>query len=250
MPYFKPTKYYKDNSFDPIYKEVNVNFLLRTRLFPVFLPLLGVLLFLTQVAIPLISFKTQDDIAEPVRSSALGVASGFYDFEFTELREQEDEKVQSRVLGKTTSSDDEKYFRITVPELGIINALVEINEPTLKPDTALGHYTNSALPGEPGNTFVYGHSVLPFFYNPKNYKTIFSTLGKLETGDLIYVEYKGENLTYKVEGKRELKPNKVDPLADIKPKFLNESTMVLMTCSPAGTKINRLMIDTVLIERG
>lgn len=193
---------------------------------------------------PLVFFKTKDSISKPVYSTALGRVSGFYDFEFSELNSK------SRVLGTTTTTEkfDSKYFYLTIPKLNIKGAKVEINKPSLDPKNSLGHYTGSSLPGENGNTFIYGHSVLPFFYNPQNYKTIFSTLYKLEPGDLIYVRFKNKKYTYKVEGQRELKPELVDPLATIKPKFLNESTMVLMTCSPEGTKLKRRMVDAVLIE--
>lgn len=244
MQYFKPTKYIKDESFDPIYSHVNKRFFTRTRILPSSLLALGLVLLVSQVLMPLVFFKTQDEVFTPAYSTALGRASGFSDFEFSELNSK------SRVLGITTETNgqDEKYFYLSIPKLNIENAKVEINEPTLKPDKALGHYTGSSLPGEVGNSFIYGHSVLPIFYNPKNYKTIFSTLYKLEPGDLIYAIYKGKKYTYKVEGQRELVPELVDPLALIKPKFLNESTMVLMTCSPEGTKLRRRMIDSVLVE--
>lgn len=242
-----PKTYIKDESFDPLYNPINKAFFFRTRLLPSSILTLSLLLLLTQVVIPLVSFTTLDTVSTPVTKTALGKVSGFSEFEFAELKEQK----ESRVLGATSvtkNEAEEEFFYLTVLKLGIESALVEINSPTLQPDEALGHYAKSALPGEVGNSFVYGHSVLPFFYNPKNYKTIFSTLGKLEAGDEFYVTYKGNELTYKVEGKRDLKPEEVDPLGLIKPKFLNESTMVLMTCSPPGTKINRLLVDAVLVD--
>lgn len=245
MSFFKPIAYEKDSSGDPIFRQVNRSFLIRSRILPIVLPSLGVLLFVSQVLIPLFFFTTQDEITDPISSSALGRVTGFHNFKFTEL---EDKK--SRVLGTTYEGENAvpDYFKISIPRLNIKNALVETNAYSLQPDSAIGHYPNSALPGDVGNTFLFGHSVLPFFYNPRNYKTIFSTIDRLQAGDLIYVKYKNKMLTYKVDGKRELKPNQVDPLAEVKPKFLNESTMVLMTCSPMGTKINRYLVDTILIE--
>jgi LPXTG-site transpeptidase (sortase) family protein len=245
VPYFKPTKYIKEEPKDPIYNHVNKRFLMQSRILPSLLPTIALLLLITQVAAPLVFFTTQDEISKPASSSALGLATGFSKFEFNELQNTMSE---NKVLGRRTDRENPKYFTISIPALDINSALVEINEPTLNPDKALGHYVNSALPGEVGNAFIYGHSVLPIFYNPNNYKTIFSTLHHLESGDLIYVEYKNTRYTYKVEGKRILKPDGVDPLAEIKPRFLNESTMILMTCSPPGTKINRLLVDTILIE--
>lgn len=245
MGYFQPKIYVKSEPYDPIVKQINYNFTFRSRILPAVLPVVAVGLFAWQVAYPLVSFTTQEEVSKPASQSALGYATGFQNFSFTELNE-------NNVLGMTSSQRDNQnipeYFTITIPKLKIENALVETNAKTLSPDTALGHYAGSGLPGENGNAFIYGHSVLPWFFNPNNYKTIFSTLDELEAGDIFYVKYNNKTLTYKVEGKRELKPEFVEPLATIKPSFLNESTMVLMTCSPAGTKLKRLMVDATLIE--
>ena len=228
---------------------------------------------------------TSNDIVD--NATVVGRAAGFYEFEFAELSSPESTKNTNEPQKKgypvkgpsqaaqflqpdTVSNYDPRaelvkgsadeqepkapeitnapdYFYITVPKLGIENAKIETNAKDLNPDTALGHYPGTALPGEVGNAFVFGHSVLPWFYNAKNYKTIFSTLDRLQTGDEFYVTYNNQELTYKVESKEELKPDKVNPLGEIKPKYLNESTMQLMTCSPAGTKLKRLLINAVLV---
>lgn len=240
MPKFKPKVYIKDESFDPIYNAKDIHFYFRSRMFPAFLLSLGIIVLITQVAIPLIFFKTQDNIAKPVASSVLGIASGFGDFEFTELQEG--------TLDKQQSANIPGFFYLTVPKLGIEDAVIETNSLNLSPDETLGHYNGSALPGEIGNSFIYGHSVLPWFYNPKNYKTIFSTLDKLGTGDEFYVKYNNKKYTYKVEDTQVLGVSDVNPLAEIKPKYLNESTMVLMTCWPAGTKAKRLLVNATLVE--
>jgi sortase A len=89
---------------------------------------------------------------------------------------------------------------------------------------------------------------LPSFYNPKNYKTIFSTLGSLNIGDEFEIEYNNQTYKYRVEEKKTLKPDEVDPLAEFKPKYLNESTVTLMTCSPPGTKFKRLLVNAVMVD--
>ncbi len=78
--------------------------------------------------------------------------------------------------------------------------------------------------------------------------SIFSTLHQLEIGDEFTIEYNNKTYTYKVEQKKTLKPNEVNPLGGYKPKYLNESTVTLMTCSPPGTKIKRLLVNAVLVE--
>ncbi len=91
--------------------------------------------------------------------------------------------------------------------------------------------------------------MLPFFYNPKNYKTIFSTLDQLKVGDTIEINANNKKLVYVVESKNILEPEKVDPLAKIKPDYLNESTITLMTCTPPGTREKRLLVNAVLTKK-
>ena len=237
--YFKPYKYIKDESNDPIYGVFSKKFVLRVLATPTLFTFLGIFVLATQIMLPLFVFTTKDTISKPVESSVLGVASGFREFEFSELSSD-----------TTIAEDPNKpdYYYLTIPKLGIDKAKVETTPSDLNPENALGHYIGSDLPGEAGNTFIYGHSVLPIFYNPENYKTIFSTLNKLEIGDKFTIEYNNKKLTYAVEEKIELYPDEVEPLAGFKPKYLNESTTTLMTCSPAGTKIKRLVVNATLVN--
>lgn len=236
--------YIKDESFDPIYSGVNKKFFAKSRLIPNTILVIGVIILLTQVVIPLVYFKTADETISPIgKGSVLGIATGFSDFEYKELA-----KFEGNATSGKNNEEVPKFFYLTIPKLGIENALVESNAKSLSPDFALGHYPNSALPGNVGNAFIYGHSVLPFFYNPKNYKTIFSTLDKLEIGDRFYIKYNDKMLTYKVESRLIVAPDKVNPLFEWKPRYLGESTVTLMTCVPPGTREKRLLVNAVLIK--
>lgn len=225
--------YIKDESFDPIYSSVNPAFFFRTRVLPGLLMALGFIVLGTQVVLPLVFFKTQDTVVKPMGNTVLGLATGFKDFDFEEIEENH--------LFKEEGSIPE-YFYITIPKLNIENALVKSEFDGPSPDDFIGHYKGSALPGEIGDSFIYGHSVLPWFFNPKNYKTIFSTLGDLEVGDKFTIEYNKRKIDYKVEDKVVLSPKEVTPLESWKPAYLNQPTVSLMTCWPAGTKTNRLII--------
>lgn len=240
MPDSKPKIYVKDESFDPIYKSVNFLFLFKTRILSGGLMALGFLVLGTQVILPLISFKTQDTVAKPMESTVLGVASGFRDYTFSEITKS----------GVDISKEQNvpEFFYISIPKLGIKNASVKTNFNGSSPDGFIGHYSGSSLPGEKGNSFIFGHSVLPWFFNPKNYKTIFSTLDNLKQGDEILITYNNKNLKYSVDSKVVLKPDGVRPLVSWKPAYLNESTITLMTCWPAGTKVDRLEVRAVLEE--
>jgi LPXTG-site transpeptidase (sortase) family protein len=230
--------YIKDESFDPIYKSVNVSFLFKSRILSGLLMALGFIILGTQVVLPLIFFTTQDEVIKPMEKTVLGAATGFKDYDFYEIQQN-------------TEFDDfeeniPEFFYLTIPKLKIEEALVKTEFDGPSPDKFVGHYKGSSLPGSKGDSFIYGHSVLPWFFNPKNYKTIFSTLGNLEIGDKIFINYKGKELVYKVAEKATLSPKDVKPLSQWRPEYLNESTITLMTCWPAGTKTNRLLVRGIL----
>jgi LPXTG-site transpeptidase (sortase) family protein len=233
--------YIKDQSFDPIYKTINPFFYFQSKVLSGSLMALGFLILGTQVVLPLIFFKTQNNISRPIRSSVLGLATGFNDFEYKELKNSQ-ENTSNSVLNIPD------YFTLSIPELKISDAIVQTNSINLSPETSLGHYKGSALPGQIGNAFIYGHSVLPWFFNPNNYRTIFSTLDNLKDGDEFVINFNNKEFKYKVESKTILDPDKVNPLAEFKPKYLNESTVTLMTCYPAGTRAKRLLVNAVLVD--
>ena len=132
-----------------------------------------------------------------------------------------------------------EIFYLSVPKLGIDKAEVSTNSGDLKPDKMIGHYKGSGIPGESGNVFLYGHSVLPWFFNPKNPMTIFSTLPDLTVGDKISVFFEAKEYIYKVESLKTVNPNEVNPLW--KPEG-GGKYITLMTCVPPGLKTKRLLV--------
>jgi len=79
--------YIKDESFDPIFNSVNPEFFFRTRVLPGLLMALGFMVLGTQVVLPLVFFKTQDTVVKPMENTVLGLATGFKDFNFEEIEE-------------------------------------------------------------------------------------------------------------------------------------------------------------------
>jgi LPXTG-site transpeptidase (sortase) family protein len=108
---------------------------------------------------------------------------------------------------KTKSVD---YYTISIPALKIDNATVAIGGEDLKKN--LIHFPQTALPGNRGNAVIFGHSVLPTFFNPKDYLTIFSTLPTLNKGDEILVDYDGIRYKYVVETMFEVTPTDIQIL--------------------------------------
>jgi sortase A len=107
---------------------------------------------------------------------------------------------------------------------------------------SLIQYPQTALPGQLGNAVVFGHSVLPQFFNPKSYLTIFSTLYKLKQGDEIIINFDKSTYKYIIEEMYEIQPTDFSVLEQ---RFDNKN-LTLITCSPPGTYLRRLVIKAQL----
>jgi sortase A len=132
-------------------------------------------------------------------------------------------------------------YTIAIPKLGITSALVHTNNTDLK--KSLIQYSGTAMPGDLGNTVIFGHSVLPQFFNPQNYLTIFSTLYLLHLGDNIQVTADGATYTYKIVDMYEVQPDDLTPLA----QTYDSSYLTLITCTPSGTFLRRLIVKAQIV---
>lgn len=121
-----------------------------------------------------------------------------------------------------------KNYSLSIPSLKIKKATVAIGGEDLS--LSLIQYPGTANPGKPGNAVVFGHSVLPQFFDPKNYISIFSTLPTIDKGDEILIEYDGVSYLYKVEDKFEVSPTDIQILQ----QNTSDSFLTLVTCTPPG----------------
>lgn len=133
------------------------------------------------------------------------------------------------------------FYNLSIPRLKIQGAVVEVGGEDLSKN--LIHYKGTALPGQLGNTVIFGHSSLPQFFSPKNYLSIFSKLPTLEIGDKLIVDYDGITYTYQVEEMFEVKPTNIEVLA----QRYDDSYLSLITCVPPGTYFRRLIVRSRLV---
>jgi sortase A len=120
------------------------------------------------------------------------------------------------------------FYTITIPKLKINSMTVAIGGEDLS--KSLIQYPGTALPGKRGNSVIFGHSILPIFYDPKNYISIFSLLPTLKTGDLIYISYDGVAYTFRIENMFEVMPTDIQVLD----QDSTDSFLTLVTCVPPG----------------
>ncbi|KKQ26263.1 MAG: hypothetical protein US62_C0038G0007 [Candidatus Woesebacteria bacterium GW2011_GWA1_37_8] len=146
---------------------------------------------------------------------------------------------------KLPASDDNiSFFTISIPKLRIEDAVVKIGGEELS--GSLIQYPGTALPGRVGNAVIFGHSILPQYYNPKNYLSIFSLLGDLEAGDKIYASMDNKIFVYEVFNSFEVKPTDLGILDQNK----KGSFISLITCTPPGhpLKPKRLIVRAKLVD--
>jgi sortase A len=132
------------------------------------------------------------------------------------------------------------HYTISIPKLRISDALVTVGGDDL--NTSLIHYGGTAYPGESGNPVIFGHSVLPQFYNPNSYRSIFSLLPTLKPGDQIKISFDGISYQYIVYDYYEVSPDEVDILE----QRYNQKDLTLVTCTPPGTYWRRGIIKAKL----
>ena len=129
-----------------------------------------------------------------------------------------------------------QFYTLSIPKLKIKDAKTLIGGEDLS--KSLIHYGGTAMPGEYGTAIVFGHSVLPQFFNPKNYNTIFSTIHTLKEGDIILVNRDGVEYRYKIFGQEIIDPDEFSALTQRN----DDSYLYLITCTPPCTYWKRLIV--------
>lgn len=143
---------------------------------------------------------------------------------------------------KNTRPSKITHYRISIPALKIDQMLVEVGGNDL--NKSLIHYAGTAMPGEYGNPVIFGHSILPVFYNPKNYISIFSLLPTLKKGSEIYIDFDGVQYKYVVDSYIEVDPENVEVLE----QRFDRQSLTLITCVPPGTYLRRGIIQAYLAK--
>lgn len=140
-----------------------------------------------------------------------------------------------------------KDMFITIDSIGIKNIKVSSNVESVEENvynrylkSGVAHFKGTPLPGDGGNSFIYGHSAVEaFFSRHKDYpETIFSRLDGIDVGQRITIQRDGENLEYVVRNKKIVDPTDFTVLQPIRDK----ENVTLMTCWPLGIGTKRLIV--------
>lgn len=210
----------------------------RLRILGVIWGILGFVILLSVLA-PIISYeitnKKSPDFLSPVPETDVFAASPDYTKASTWFPggAAKEEFINPKV----------SFYRISIPKLKISDATVAIGGEDLS--KSLIQYPGTALPGKNGNAVIFGHSILPIFYDPEDYISIFSTIDKLKAGDEIKVAHDGVSYIFQVESKFEVLPTDTKVLE----QDYSNSFLTLVTCSPPGDprKPKRLIVKARLV---
>ncbi|SHJ74202.1 sortase A [Clostridium cavendishii DSM 21758] len=120
--------------------------------------------------------------------------------------------------GRPVGQDIKTIAMLVVPKLDLNVAVAEsVDMDVLK--YAIGHFPNTAKPGQPGNFALAGHRNF-------TYAEFFKNLDKLEKGDDLIIRTKEQEYKYKVTEKFIVDPDKVEVLDETK-----DATITLVTCT-------------------
>ncbi len=138
--------------------------------------------------------------------------------------------------------------RLEILSLGIAAPIVypEKNEEAAYQEALIAgvaHYPGTALPGEPGNVYIFGHSS-DYLWRPGDYKTVFALLPRIKIGaEIILTNSLGKNFHYKVTSSFAVGAGEVKWLdqGDYQKKLLT-----LQTSYPVGTALRRWIVRAEL----
>lgn len=104
----------------------------------------------------------------------------------------------------------------------------------------LAHFQGTPLPGDGGNSFIYGHSAVQSFFSKHSNlpETIFTKLENIDIGDMVEITREEEVYKYIVRNKKIVSPEDFSILKTQGDK----ETVTLMTCWPLGAGIKRLVV--------
>ena len=141
-------------------------------------------------------------------------------------------------------------FRVIIPRLGTNVPVQDVIDDNLFTQNWFGlekdiqkalldgvvHYPGTPTPNKSGNVVLTGHSSY-YPWNPGRYKDVFAVLHNIVIGDEIIMFHKQKKYSYTVTQIDKVYPEDVKVLGDA-----GDDRITLITCTPIGTNIKRLIV--------
>ena len=132
---------------------------------------------------------------------------------------------------------------ISIPEISLVSPIVyptstDFNVLDKALLSGVVHYPKSALPGEDGTVFIFGHSTSKLVVRNKAF-TAFTKIHDLTVGDIIYIMFQNVEYRYRVSAVK----NNVDPKMESVTFASDGPKLILTTCWPPGNIKNRTVVE-------
>jgi len=98
------------------------------------------------------------------------------------------------------------------------------------------HYPGTPWPDQSGNVVLTGHSSY-YPWDPGRFKDVFALLHNVQLDDQIILFYKQKRYSYQVDDIKVVLPSEVNVLGDS-----GDDRITLITCTPVGTNLRRLIV--------
>jgi len=98
------------------------------------------------------------------------------------------------------------------------------------------HYPGTSLPGQSGNIAITGHSSY-FPWDSGRFKDVFALLHEVVEGDKIVIYYDQKKYLYEISEIKVVLPDDIEVL-----KQTPDDRLTLVTCTPIGTNLKRLIV--------
>ena len=181
----------------------------KKKFFGIALVVIGLLVIVISAGIKINSMNTEKKIREE------------YEQALNDLQKGADEKMDEDPKLGFENEDIDAIGIMVIPKINVKVLVAEGTEDE-KLKYYVGHFENTALPGEKGNFAVAGHR--NYIYNE-----MFRDVNELEAGDDIIVRTAKGEFTYKVKEQKVIEPTDVDILDPT-----DDSTVTLVTCTIGG----------------
>ncbi|MCD4811121.1 sortase [bacterium] len=144
-------------------------------------------------------------------------------------------------------SEYSKDMYISIKSVGIEDIIITPNVESTEERVydqylkrGVAHFKGTPLPGDGGNSFIYGHSsVESFFTRHQNLaETIFTRLEDIDIGNDVYIK-KDDNLLHYIVRKKKIVESDDFSILDNQG---SKETVTLMTCWPLGIGTKRLVV--------
>ncbi len=132
--------------------------------------------------------------------------------------------------------------RLQIPKIGVDAIVVNgVTRDDLRKGP--GHYPDTPLPGQEGNSAIAGHRT--------TYGAPFGDLDQLSTGDVILVRTLEGSFRYRVTGQLIVAPSAIEvidptPVSATDPDLGFKATLTLTTCNPKFSAAQRLVVQAQL----